>query len=242
MRAANLLGSLVSVFFPPSCAICAQAVEDPAELICLVCRQDFEKVGRNVCPICGARTQRRVVRRCPSCPEGEVFFESARGAVIYAGRIREAIHLFKYTHHHELGRPLARVMFMGLPELCEENEKANAPDFLIPVPMHFLRRALRGYNHSSVLAAEISLLAKAPVREDLLIRNRHTPRQALVPRERRLENIRGAFTAPHPALIRDKRIALVDDVLTSGSTVNECARTLVEAGAASVKVHTLARA
>ncbi len=115
-------------------------------------------------------------------------------------------------------------------------------DFIVPVPMHFTRRWKRGYNHAEVLAQEFAILAHLPCRPELLTRVRRTPRQALLPPDQRATNVLGAFAAEHPDTVAGRRIGLFDDVLTSGSTVNECARTLKLAGAAEVHVLALSRA
>ncbi|HPS03449.1 MAG TPA: ComF family protein, partial [Candidatus Sumerlaeota bacterium] len=109
-------------------------------------------------------------------------------------------------------------------------------------PMHFTRRWKRGYNHAEVLAQEFAILAHLPCRPELLTRVRRTPRQALLPPDQRATNVLGAFAAEHPDTVAGRRIGLFDDVLTSGSTVNECARTLKLAGAAEVHVLALSRA
>ena len=126
--------------------------------------------------------------------------------------------------------------------LQSSRPSAVKPDVLIAVPMHFLRRIHRGYNHSEILAEEYGKLAGVPANPKLLARIRRTPRQSLLPPERRARNVLGAFEATDPGRVRGLAIGLVDDVLTSGHTVNECARILAAAGAARVEVIALARA
>lgn len=266
--------ALFDLLMPPICSVCGDPVRDRDETICDVCRAGFHGVGTLVCHRCGAPVVRKTNRRCPRCPKEPVYITSARSAFLYQGALRDAIHAFKYRHRFELGRPLARAMFVGLPAFSrpgkrvqpgeapgapprsnpdgesrpgsgddgDENELLPPPEVLIPVPMHFLRRLHRGYNHSEELAREFSALAGIPVRPRWLVRSRHTPRQALMPPERRQKNIFGAFTVTRPDAVRGCHVGLVDDVLTSGHTVNECARVLSEAGAATVQVLTLARA
>ena len=235
----NVLLDIYDALLPPICSVCGDIVSERHEAICDPCRGAFRAVGQTVCPLCGAAVVRSVKRRCPRCPKEPVYFASARAAYLYQGTLREAIHAFKYKRRMELGRPLARAMFMNLAEFRRAAEK---PDVLIAVPMHFLRRTWRGYNHAEELGRELAALAGVPAEPGLLVRTRHTPRQALLPPERRVRSILGAFEAPHPQVVRGLRVGLVDDVFTSGSTVNECARVLADAGAASVEVLALARA
>ncbi|MFP4378944.1 MAG: ComF family protein [Candidatus Sumerlaeia bacterium] len=242
MSVAKLAEPLLSLFFPPVCSICGEKFESGEERICDDCRQEAEKIGLLICHVCGAEIGRRSRRRCPKCPEGEVYFDKARSGYLYFGRLREAIHLFKYGQYRELGRELGRMMLVGLSDFSAETHPEEKADFLLPVPMHIWRRLYRGYNHSEVLAQILAEASGLPCLPGALIRHRHTTRQALLPHEKRLSNIRGAFTVPDSNLVRDKHIALVDDIMTSGSTVNECARSLREKGAREITVYTLARA
>jgi ComF family protein len=181
--------------------------------------------------------------------------------------MREAIHGFKYQHHHELGRPLAQAMFAAFlkredwrgrthaesTEAAESTKAGKTPkydptrlaadlDLVVSVPMHYTRRWRRGYNHADVLAREFCALARLDYADDLLARIRRTPRQALLPEGKRAANVRGAFEAAADGRLHGQRVGLFDDVLTSCSTVNECARTLCAAGAIEVHVLALARA
>ena len=147
--------------------------------------------------------------------------------------------VFKYNQRFELGSMLGRSMFAIL-----ERDHPHLPpiDLLIPVPMHYLRRLHRGYNHAAVLAEQYGKLKGVPLLPAGLVRIRNTPRQALLPPEKRSQNVLGAFEAPYPQRLQGLHIGLVDDVLTSCHTVNECARILKASGAASVRVLALARA
>ena len=236
---ADICRDIYDAMLPPICSVCGDPVRERHEAICDSCRAAFRAVGRAVCPLCGAAVVRSVKRRCPRCPREPVYFASARAAYLYQGALRDAIHAFKYKRRMELRRPLARAMFMNLAEFRLASEK---PEVLVAVPMHFLRRTWRGYNHAEELARDLAELSGVPAEPGLLVRSRHTPRQALLPPERRARSVFGAFEAPYPDVVRGLRVALVDDVFTSGSTVNECARVLAGAGAASVEVLALSRA
>jgi len=268
----KLLSDLSYVLLPPICGVCGERLEPDDEAVCGACRNQFQEMGRSVCPFCGSATRSpsarpSAPRRCEHCPRPVAHFQSARAAYRYDTRMAEAVQAFKYNQRYELGRALARAMFMAFVRLAEgdgEGEERDRHqslsllpvsdfqpdptalrrrlDFIVPVPMHFTRRWKRGYNHAEVLAQEFATLAHLSCRPELLTRVRRTPRQALLPPDQRATNVLGAFAAEHPDTVAGRRIGLFDDVLTSGSTVNECARTLKLAGAAEVHVLALSRA
>jgi competence protein ComFC len=151
----------------------------------------------------------------------------------------EVFYAFKYHNHPELAEPLAREMFAIL---HSTGALDDGVDVIAPVPLHTWRRLARGYNQSHLLGREVARLARIAYSPDLLVRVRHTPRQALLPPERRVRNVQGAFEVASRDEVRGRRIGLLDDMLTSGSTVNECARMLAQAGAISIRVLALARA
>lgn len=239
----TILQDVFDTLLPPICAVCGGPLDDREENICGGCRDAFMKTGRTICWRCGAPVREAAKRRCPHCPKEPVHFDFARAPYLYRGHMRDAIQAFKYQHRIELGRPLGRAMFMGLREYLSGGAFDDEPiSVLTPVPMHLLRRMHRGYNHAEVLAEELAALAKIPCVPHLLIRRRHTPRQALLPLEERARNIFGAFECPAPHELRGQHVGLVDDVFTSGHTVNECARVLRAAGAATIHVLALTRA
>jgi ComF family protein len=123
---------------------------------------------------------------------------------------------------------------------CQRLQMLTA-DIVIPVPLYWLRRWQRGYNQAEALARGLSYKLGIPCRPRWLWRKRHTPHQTGQPRTARLENVRGAFRAAQRPELRGKKILLVDDVLTTGSTCSEAARALKQAGVASVAVAILAR-
>ncbi len=257
----KLLSDLSYVLLPPICGVCGERLEPDDEAVCGACRSHFQEMGRSVCPFCGSAVRQPSTRRCERCPRPVAHFQSARAAYRYDSRMAEAIQAFKYNQRYELGRALARAMFMAFVRLADGDGDAGRAaalptsdpqsdptalrqrlDLIVPVPMHFTRRWKRGYNHAEVLAQEFAALAHLSCRPELLTRVRRTPRQALIPPDQRATNVLGAFSAEHPDAVAGQRIGLFDDVLTSGSTVNECARTLHLAGAAEVHVLTLSRA
>jgi len=157
---------------------------------------------------------------------------------VYTGCLLQAIHDFKYRRQPGLGR--------GLGRLITDNHCAGIDpegfDVVIPVPLHVRRLRERGFNQSLLLARAVATAGGIQVDFLSLRRERDTPPQTLMGRKERQANIRGAFAVVHRDRLRDREILLIDDVYTTGSTLAECARALLDGGAARVGVLTLARA
>jgi ComF family protein len=162
----------------------------------------------------------------------------ARAFGVYDGSLLEAIHRFKYTGKTPLSRPLS---LLARETFCQFwGEKAI--DLLIPVPLHVKRLRDRGFNQALLLAKRWAKLENLSLDPFALLRTRWTEPQTSLSRNERKKNIKGAFAVKEPESVRGERLLLVDDVYTTGATVNECARVLMNAGAEFVDVLTLARA
>ena len=168
------------------------------------------------------------------CRAGATQYERSYSFGLHDGRLRELIHLYKYSGM----RPLARVFGEWMAEAYPRGESFDA---LVPVPLHWWKRLRRGFNQSDLLARELSRRTGMPVLHAAR-RRRNTSSQAGLTNAQRRDNVRGAFSVPQPGVVRGKSLLLIDDVMTTGSTVNACAAALRRAGAARVSVLTLARA
>jgi ComF family protein len=144
---------------------------------------------------------------------------------------------FKYGRKVSLGKPLGRLMARG----CEEFLRECRAELIVPVPLHARRLRWRGFNQSVLLARQVSRACGIPADPFVLLRCRETPPQTQLTEEGRRKNMRGAFVVNPEISIKGKSILLIDDVYTSGATVNECSRTLRRGGAREVYVLTLAR-
>jgi ComF family protein len=167
-----------------------------------------------------------------------VHFAVARASTLYeeGAPAREAILAFKHTGRDTLGRHLAALMTERSGSIMAEGPW----DLMVPVPLHPRRERARGFNQAAFLARALGRHAGLPVEPEALRRVRETPPQSGDPEERR-RNVREAFEVTDPPAVADRNILLVDDVLTTGATANECARVLLRAGALRVGVYTLAR-
>jgi ComF family protein len=227
---------VLEFFLPRLCLFCGEPVGETAPVaVCPECTGAVQWIDSPVCPCCGLVFESREGsdRLCGSCTTDPPLFRRARAAAVYDGAVAVAIKRFKFTRQmaylpvmqHWLHRPRCR-------ELVAE------ADLLAPVPLHPRRLRLRGFNQALLLA---QAWPGVDLRRDLLVRVRHTvPQVGLNPRERR-ENVRRAFAVPHPEQVKGQKILLVDDLYTTGATVRECARVLLQAGAAQVEVLTVAR-
>ena len=233
--------------YPPRCRACAaQIVGGDAEYFCGECWAKIQRVGHPLCNFCGrpfpdASGDDHV---CAACITRPPQFVQARAWACYPREaseehpLRQAVQKFKYGRKVSLGKPLGRLMARG----CGEFLQGCDADLIIPVPLHPKRLRWRGFNQAVLLAREISRAYAVPMDPFLLRRVKETAPQTQLTEEERRRNVRSAFAlAPGPAVAK-KNVLLVDDVYTSGATVNECSRTLTKGGARQVFVLTLARA
>ncbi len=175
--------------------------------------------------------------RCSPCRRHRRAFRFCRSAGLYDGSLRKAILLFKYAGREEMARPLALCMedtFRSRPEL-------HQTDCVIPVPLHFLKRHARGFNQSELLARELTARVGLPLQLNALVRRRWTRAQAGLGKEKRKGNVQDAFQVKSTEGVNGKHVLLVDDVCTTGATLDACAQALKEAGAKRVNALTLAR-
>lgn len=212
-------------------------------LICGSCWDSIRMIDPPYCPRCGIPFPSPQALAdapefvCGTCRLKEPPFAQARSVGYYEGTLREAIHLFKFGKRQEMGRHLGRLMVDRFPSEWDP----SALDLLFPVPLHPRRLRERGFNQSLILAQILanSLAIKLEARQ--LVRSRPTLPQSDLPLGKKFENLKGAFEVRRPEKMEGKNILLVDDVLTSGATVQEAGKTLLKAGAGQVFVYTLAR-
>jgi ComF family protein len=225
----QLKKTALNLLFPLRCIECGKE----GSLICPVCRNKLSWILPPVCPFCGV--DKPVGTPCTSCPGFQPVIDGIRAPFRFEATIRSAVHQLKYRNLRAIAIPLARMMADYL------SDNPLPYDIVIPVPLHHKRLRERGYNQSELLAKEIGKLTGFRVEEDSLTRLRHTTAQAMTKSmQERHANLAGAFTCCSEN-IRGKKILLIDDVATSGATLDACAKALKSAGAVSVWGLTLAR-
>ena len=235
----RILQALTSLFYPATCVACSGNVGD-SEYLCASCRSRAPRIVPPFCAKCsepfpGAITQ---TFNCANCEHRILHFDCAVAAYRSRGLVRKLVHEFKYAKQRHLRYPVAEWLHETLsdPRLRERHF-----DLIVPVPLHPARERERGFNQAAVLAELLAQSVAAPVRP-VLERVRYTTTQTAHDRAERMENLRDAFRLRKNRDVRDLRVLLIDDVLTTGSTLSECARVLKAAGAISVHAATAARA
>ncbi len=229
---------LLDLALPPRCAFCRGPVADPATL-CAACWSDLDFVAEPLCDGCGRpfAFEAEADSLCGACMARRPAYDRARSALVYTGNARELIHRFKFRDETGLA-PLLTVWALeaGAALLREA-------DWVAPVPLHWMRLYRRRYNQSALLAGRLSAACGAAFAPDMLRRVRRTRPQTELGRRERGRNVAGAFRVS-PAWrdrVRGARIVIVDDVLTTGATLEACARVLKRSGAARVDALSVAR-
>jgi len=243
MRSA--LDSLAVVLLPSNCRICEQPLVRLARIpVCDSCIGSVERAHINGCSVCGealdlASPEAEPI--CTLCRRAHPEFDFAVSFGAYDGALRKLIHLLKY----EQLRPAANILGATVAQAIAQRSFADAEAvLLIPVPLHRIKQRFRGFNQSELIADSAARhldRARFSVHGGILRRVRPTVSQTGLTRHQRRENVRGAFAVAKPDQLRDRTIVLIDDVYTTGTTLNECARVLRKAGAREVVVATVAR-
>jgi ComF family protein len=221
-----LLKSLADFVFPPICYGCDSEVE--AGLVCEACRLDLFTHELAVCSGCG-RPCTPSTNRCGQCAT-PFSLSRVRALGLYVPPFDKLIQAFKYSGKTKVGELLGQ----GLAALVRQDEVLSAADAVCPVPLHPARLRERGFNQSLLLAAAISMSTRIPLAE-FLARTKNTATQTLkTSPEARQKNLAGAFRLRPDAGVGGKRVLLVDDVMTTGATLDQAAQKLLKGGAASV--------
>lgn len=236
--------TLSDLLWPPVCAACGTGLAlrdqaEPAAFYCQSCLSAIEFMPESLCPRCGRPYWGAPAHLCGDCLGFPPPYDSARSAVVYGGEAAHSILKLKYHGNLSQAKPLAA--------LCHVNSAlmaANpAADIIIPMPLTPERLAHRGFNQAFELAVAVYGPTAPPIRSDILERTHdgHRRLATLSAKERR-QAVKGCFRVSAPEKIQGAHILLFDDILTTGSTAGEAARTLLAAGAAQVDLRTIARA
>lgn len=233
----TLAAYLANLLYPMRCLVCETSMEARStEPLCDRCRDQIRPNPKPWCIRCG-RSVETAGERCSDCRTIRRDFTRAYSAHLYEGVIKECVHLIKYRGKEGLSRVLSRFMI----DFVNANpETVDAVDAIVPVPLSATKLRERGYNQSELLAQGLSRAFNLPL-IPALVKTRSAKAQSGLKKDERMRNVRGAFGVRHGAPVRGKKILIVDDVFTTGSTLNECASALLGAGARDICALTLAR-
>jgi len=231
------------------CRLCGKnLIKEDQPFFCNHCWAGIRPIPLPVCPCCGEPFASSVAieyspgHLCGECRNRPPAFDSARAAGYYQGVLVEAIRLFKYQAKTKLSRYLAARMYDEARKIYDASGNLQGGfDAVLPVPLHPVRLKQREFNQALLLAHGLSRELGLPLLFDVLERSRWTRPQVELDGEERRKNVRKAFSVKRPEQVSGLRVLLVDDVYTTGATVNECAKVLKKAGAKAVHVMTLAR-
>lgn len=236
--------ALVSVIFPADCRICGELLVDSRRVpICSRCLASLVRLPSAICETCGCplsglQLKEGQPRLCPACQNKTYGFDCARSFAIYQGPLVRTILLLKFEQIEPLGAWFAE----RLAEVVESERDRFAADIVVPVPLHRQRERERGYNQASLISRPLAKRLGLPHKALLLMRTKARPDKRILTFEERWESVRGAFATRPGSQVDNLRVLLIDDVLTTGATLDACARALREAGAKSVVGLTVARA
>ena len=238
-RLSDLAKATLAVLIAPTCAACRDPLDSPlSSAVCAACWSRIHPLTEPLCRICGDalaswRLEGALSAVCTRCANHPRLITIGRAIGAYEGALRDVLHVLKYDKRRSVARPLARLMAQaGAPVL-------DRADFLVPVPLHITRHYRRGFNQASELARHIGVPTVNALR-----RRRPTATQTDLPEGERHRNVRNAFAIRRPsrARIQNSVVVVVDDVSTTGATLDACAAVLLSAGAKEVRALTAARA
>jgi ComF family protein len=237
-------GALISVFFPAGCRVCNKLLTTASRVpICGECLGSFVRVPALAYEVCGRPlatfgTAPHRPLLCPACRDKTCVFERARSFALSEGALVKAILLLKFEQIQPLGDWFAE----RLREVLDREKQVLGPDLVVPAPLHRQREKERGYNQAALISKPLAKKLRLTHRAVLLVRTRPRPDKHILSLEERWESVRGAFATCPGSQVDNQRVLLVDDVLTTGASLDACSRALREAGAKSVVGLTVARA
>jgi ComF family protein len=247
----GVAAALFATLFPSDCRLCGAPLLDISRLpVCEECLASMHPIAEALCSICGERLSGTLAfaensgeARCGLCRRLEPPFVKAAAYGGYDGGLRELIHLLKYDHVRPAAGVLGRMLSEAIADMYPLFSDATV--LVVPVPLHAGKLRQRSFNQAEIIAQsaikQSPLKAKLELASKVLERRRETQSQIGLSRHQRRENMRGAFAVRLPDQIQGREVLVIDDVFTTGTTVSECARVLLRAGASRIFVATVAR-
>ena len=232
----NIIKFILKFLYPGTCPVCGEVQEqlvtdDGVARICPDCEKKLKRVATPFCLRCGKPLETDRVRReyCADCMRRRHAYVQGRAVFVYQGAIIGSMHRLKYSNRRDYAAIFAREAYKTYADWI----KRIAPDALIPVPLHKKRRQERGYNQAELIARELARLTGIPVENKLLFRGTNTKPQRQLSVEERKNNLKNAFQMSKN-IVQLEKVLLIDDIYTTGSTVDAAAETLMSAGVKKV--------
>lgn len=222
------LWRMIDFVYPPRCAGC----DAPGVSFCPDCFSKVSLVRSSYCSICGRFPVQSGI--CDKCRDSLPFYSSSRSWAVYAEPLRQALHTLKYRNNLGLGQIFAEKLAL----IIRQNQWQ--PDIIVPIPLCKSHLKERGYNQAEQLTFPLSLILKIPQETKAVKRIKETASQVKLDRTERFKNLEDAFLG-NPAKLKSKKVLLVDDIVTTGATLNSCSKAILAAGGSSVYCITVAQ-
>ena len=229
-----ILTPLADLLLTPLCFGCGSRLREASDLICEDCLAQLALPGEDTCKLCGTQLEQGA---CPHCAESIPLFRVARSAFLFKSPVRELVHAFKYDSYTRVSPWLIK----GMLQTYQSEPAFSCCDLVTAVPLHWVRQRDRGFNQSELLARQLAKHLGLAYKQ-LARRSHHTPSQTRLSKEERQHNLGNAFKLKSKQDLSGSHILLIDDVFTTGTTVNQLSRLFLDHQAASVAVLTAARA
>ena len=228
--------ALINSIYPPKCMVCKQNVSDD-DHFCSICWPKIEFISEPFCKICGLpQAVEYLVFECQSCQSLKPKFDLSKSVFRYNWITRKMIKNFKFYGKTYYSKNFAQLIFKSCKELV------NSCDYIIPVPMHDNDLHNRGFNQTLLIAISLAQISNKPLLKNTLLKIKQSEAQSTLSRKERLENLKNVFAVNSKHyLLKDKNVVIIDDVMTTGATLNECAKVLKKAGVKKVITLSIAR-
>ncbi len=236
----KILERFIDFLFPKTCVYCMKFIlsEGTSNYLCEECYQKIKFIESPICQICGLPVKPHKIY-CDRCTKGKqkIYYNVLRGILLFEEPIKECIHKLKYKGKDYIGKFLSEFFIQYL----QNNSYLLDIDLIVPVPIHWTRKIQRGFNQSELLSEPVAKKFKIKYDNRNLFRRKRTKPQVKLNKEERLINISEAFAVRDPDFFSGKSVLIIDDVSTTGETINQCAKVLRQSGAKNIFGLTLAR-
>lgn len=222
--------ALLNVFFPPACISCHTRLTDQKVWLCGSCFEKLSPMPEQRCPKCGYQTEGT---ECSNCAENHYVFTQAVAVFLYEGPAKAMVHALKYRGLYAIADWFANRMYMVL----QNEPKLMETECVAAIPLHGVRKRVRGYNQSAKIAEALAGKMGKPYLDQALVRKVNTETQTHLSAAARRNNLQDAFKAGRDD-VSGKKVLLIDDVFTTGTTVNEASKVMLKAGAVEVYIMT----